>query len=452
MDGKKSLSETVEEPSPIEGMDALEDFQRASVAEIESVDRKLTAIREGVAVFVEPRAKKGNGVLFRVIPVDRLSSVADDLIRGATEHGEYLGFVVPSKGFAEFTIRASRGYTNRRVIEKYDWVADESTCGHEFAPTSPTRPTRSFGEGPNRIGFHVASPKEKACVELSPTSATANFLLDEWHVPPPLGLEGLTATYSLKVFLDDSRDPTEVTRRATEIAARTIFELDVRNGIPLVLLPRERMRVSFELPEGPTSPKVRFPKLKTPREVAALFSFASEAWDNPPFIFLSYYQVLEYFLPLAHRRDGIRTLRQELKDPFFDEGKDSSVLRLITSIERFKQASEEDQLKVLLRDFTREEKLKEFFATEDLKHFSEGKGAPISGISGISLHPKSDALSLQVAKRIYALRNRIVHAKDDPKFAPIPVLLPRSREANNLKPDITLVRLLATEVLIHSQD
>jgi hypothetical protein len=55
------------------------------------------------------------------------------------------------------------------------------------------------------------------------------------------------------------------------------------------------------------------------------------------------------------------------------------------------------------------------------------------------------SLSDQVADRVYQIRNRIVHAKKDRRFAP--ALLPRSTESNALIPDVLLVRLLATEAI-----
>ncbi|WP_330348726.1 hypothetical protein [Streptomyces sp. NBC_00582] len=427
-------------------MESFEEFQKNAVQVIEGDSRKLSSVKDGMAMFVDSKPGK-RGERFRFVPVASLSIVADDLVNGAVEHSEYAGFLLPGRGYAEFTVRPSRSMPLRRYIERLKWVSDDAECSHAFIPSEPTRPNGREAES-SRIGFHVHSPKERACVELSRATATATFLTDPWPFVTAYP-ENSLRMYTLKVFVEPSLDGESVSRQATDIAARSIFELDIRNGIHFVLEPRERLRVSFEASPGSNSPKIRFPRLKTPREVAALFSFAAEASDNPPFIFLSYYQVLEYFLPMAHKRDAVKALRIALKDPYFDEGEDSSVLTLLNSIERLKQASEEEQLKVLVRDFVREEKLKEFFDDVDVKHFAN-KG-PIAGIPEISLHPKSEPLSVQVAKRIYALRNRIVHAKDDPKYASIPVLLPRSVEANNLQPDVALARVLATEALIHGQ-
>ncbi|MGW3642917.1 hypothetical protein [Streptomyces sp. NPDC005131] len=431
-------------------MDRLEDIQRNAVIAIEEHGFALKGEHEDTAIFTEKQTSGQPRETFRFIQWENISAVADDLIHGAIQHEEYNGAINPGKKVAEYYVRPHRGVgiIPIRTLERQEWEAIDRTCGHHFTPGSPITSiaqTKPSGEK-KTVGFHVNSRREKVCVELSLATPTSEFLTSTWSFIPAMGRR--PKDYSLKVIFDASADESEISENSLDIASRMIFELDIRNGISLILSPRERVRVSFDAPKDAT--RIRFPRVKVPREVAALFSFASETLDNPPYVFLSYYQVLEHFLPLAHLRDGIKVLRRELRDPFFDENKDSTLIKLMNSIERTKQVSEEDQLKVLLRDFVREGKIAEFFNSTAMKHF--GSKGPISGVPDISMHPKSDPLSTQVAKRVYALRNRIVHAKDDPKYDSIPVLLPRSAEANSLKPDVALARLLATEVLINSQD
>ncbi|MBK3623615.1 hypothetical protein JHN59_01920 [Streptomyces sp. MBT49] len=434
-------------------IDRLEDFQKASVRAIEARGFEFKGERTGVAVFADKQTTGRPRENFRFVYLNKISEIADDLIRGATQHEEYVGVVNSSKRTAEYYVRVHRslGLVQLRVLEKHDWEANDRTCGHNFTPNPPLSsiPALKPSGEKKTVGFHVNSKQEKICTEMSLVSPTAEFLTSSWNfIPDSLPEAMRRRSYSLKVHLDSSVDEARVAESSLDIASRMIFELDIRNGISLILSPRERVRVSFDAPKE--VPRIRFPKVKVSREVAALFSFASETLDNPPYVFLSYYQVLEHFLPMAHRRDALKVLRRELRDPFFDENKDSTLIKLMNSIERTKQVGEEDQLKVLLRDFVRVEKITEFFASADMKHF--GSKGPIAGVPEVSTHPKSDPLPIQVAKRIYALRNRVVHAKDDPKYDSIPVLLPRSTEANSLKPDVALARLLATEVLINSQD
>ncbi|CAM5681892.1 hypothetical protein SMICM17S_01599 [Streptomyces microflavus] len=195
---------------------------------------------------------------------------------------------------------------------------------------------------------------------------------------------------------------------------------------------------------------IRFPKVQVPREVSALFSFAGEAVDNPPFMFLAYYQVLEYYLPHAASRGGLKKIRREMRALDFDDKSDASVLRVLNCIERNNNSNEEDQLKTLVSECIRSDMLSEFITLDaNAKHFS--KNGPKLSVPAINPKSTTETLAVQVAKRTYALRNRIVHAKDNPRYAESSVLLPRSKEAGLLAPDIQLVRLLAIETVVDNQ-
>ena len=53
----------------------------------------------------------------------------------------------------------------------------------------------------------------------------------------------------------------------------------------------------------------------------------------------------------------------------------------------------------------------------------------------------------EVADRVYQIRNRIVHAKGDPRYREARVLLLRTHEAHSLWPDVELMRFLASEAI-----
>lgn len=120
-------------------------------------------------------------------------------------------------------------------------------------------------------------------------------------------------------------------------------------------------------------------------------------------------------------------------------------------MERAKVVSEEEALKILVRDCVREDKLEAFFQSESAQgHFV--RNGPIQGVPAINLKATNETVAVQAAKRVYALRNRIVHAKDDPRYAETPQLLPRSNEADALGEDIRLARFLALETIVDTQD
>jgi hypothetical protein len=71
----------------------------------------------------------------------------------------------------------------------------------------------------------------------------------------------------------------------------------------------------------------------------------------------------------------------------------------------------------------------------------------LTGIPAINLKEGAPRLTEQVAARMYAIRCRIVHAKDA-RDAYAEPLLPYSREASQLGQDLVLAEFLCQKVII----
>ncbi|MFF7040403.1 methylamine utilization protein MauJ [Streptomyces massasporeus] len=229
------------------------------------------------------------------------------------------------------------------------------------------------------------------------------------------------------------------------------YELDVRNHIRVRMArwPYDAKRLRATSREKAVR-TVRFPETRLENEVAVLFGFAGSAVENPPLSYLSYYQVLESFFPAAAEKSALRSIELELADPAFNRQLDRHLLRILQIGKGTANASELAQLQTLIEEYVRQDKLRDFFRANDWgSHFSS-KG-PIEGCENISADEKNTNFTRQVTERVYKIRNRIVHAKDDPRFANVPPLLPQSDEAAALGPDIELVRQLACEVILSSQ-
>jgi hypothetical protein len=82
-----------------------------------------------------------------------------------------------------------------------------------------------------------------------------------------------------------------------------------------------------------------------------------------------------------------------------------------------------------------------------LDHFCS-KSQVIKGVQKIYLQGTQTDLRDQIADRLYAIRCRVVHTKQDGGGAEVELLLPSSREARSLNPDVQLMRLIAQKVLI----
>lgn len=255
---------------------------------------------------------------------------------------------------------------------------------------------------------------------------------------------------TVKILFGKAMTQVQLEERARELLAALFYELDVRNGVRIRTeqWPGQRNFRRAVIP--PNGKVVRYPEMKVKPEISSLFGFAGAAIDNPSLAFLSYYQILEYYLPLAVKRKALREIGKEVSDPLFDKSNPESLMRVLSLGERSFHGTESSQLRTLVEECVRAKKIEGFVSgPEESEHF--GKRGPIKGVGTVSVNNKQQTLGTQVADRVYAIRNRIVHAKDDPKYDDAPPILPQSVEADALGPDISLVRFLASEVILDVQ-
>lgn len=435
-----ALLSTMPEEEESEAEGELTEEQKADIQKIESSGLKFVRAEQNYLRFRE-EGKSQTFVNRRrfFVTTENLQVVADHISR-FQECETYSGVVSADGSQVEYLLQMPATYIRvGRVVERHQWDYSRATCGHEFVPHLVRSGSREHSSG-----FHLTSPSGDVCIELSRMTPIASFMVSNGRY-----MKG--DDYTLKVMVSSPAGREAKLNVAQAVADSLLFELDVKFGLPISLVPRERVPVQGRPRRLLRQKHLSFPSTSIPREVAALFAFAAEASDNPPFAFLSYYQVLEYYMPLTSRRDALKRIRREMRDFSFDISNDASVLRVLNAAERAKGLSEEDALKILVRDCVREDKLKEFFGSDDFAdHFSR-KG-PIIGVPAVNLNATNESVQVQAAKRVYALRNRIVHAKDDPKYAETPQLLPRSAEANSLSPDVMLARFLALETIADTQD
>jgi len=369
-------------------------------------------------------------------------------------HPTIRGLVIPAAGYSEIVLRSYDRILGNLAMERiFRLVGETSDCRHQEADKQlPTVPiTLHAMRGPEMINprLHVTNIGGRECIEISNASPLAMLLFGR-RFAAGRSADSSAFIPTLKVDFGGSANNEDVIVKATdELVQSFLYELDVRNGLvlgtytrrlPLGIIPTRR--------RAPKMDKIRYPKIGIRYEVAGLFSFASQANDNPSLAFLSYYQTLEYFIPAAVRQNALKMIRRELKDPEFEEDNDNSLMRIITVTERSVNIPEASQLRTLVNEFVRVDRLVEFFQDDWGGHF--GKKGPIAGVDAINIHDTAN-LVIQVAERVYRIRNRIVHAKDDPKYQDSRVLLPQSQEAQALRPDVELARFLAMEAILAYQ-
>lgn len=297
-------------------------------------------------------------------------------------------------------------------------------------------------------------------VSIGPSSNMQTMLSHSYDVGPYEDEE--TAQQEIPRTLTLRIEGAEVSRHddAVELLERVgnavLFGVDLSLGLALTL---ERERTGSHGPATPkredggvvSLPPVRF---EYDREPMGLYWYAKSASGLPLLRFLVNYQVMEFYFPVYSEAEAQRTLRNVLKDPSFDPSRDADVARLLSAIKVGAKGrtygNESEQLEATIRASVTADDLRDFLISgnEERYRFYTSDEAKKIVAETIPVRRESDDHRGAVAKRIYAIRNRIVHTKGS--FEEREPLLPFDREAAHLGHDVELVEFLAQKVLIAS--
>jgi hypothetical protein len=384
----------------------------------------------------------------RSFPRAYVRMLLEQLGEKVEKHPVVTGLMVPARGYVELICARLEPTIAKRAFRL---ESDELDCMHkELAYAMPSLPYRwpdeEGGESAKRV--HLSGRDGEPCVEISNASPLAMLLYSHLSESSRVRLAYPRFPFlaTLKIACDPTSDRERIGRKGEDAARSLIYELNVRNGIIVELdAPPTGPDVTVARRPPGVSRRIRYPRTRVKPDVAILFGFASHAASDPRQAFLSYYQALECFIPTAIRQTAFKKIRRELRDPGFDEASDASMLRIVKAAEGSIAAAEPNQLRIVVNEYVRASRLEEFFERDWGGYFTNR--GPIKGVPSINIKNTDPILPYQVADRVYQIRNRIVHAKDDPRFGQAGVLLPRSSESNSLTPDVLLVRLLATEAI-----
>lgn len=248
--------------------------------------------------------------------------------------------------------------------------------------------------------------------------------------------------------------PTSTHDEALDLLKNTgrafLFDLSLRYGLGVTLLERRVPRRRRQGRRNVESPPL-YPQNRYADEPLSLYLYGRSADGLPLLEFLAYYQTIEYFFPTYARMELIEGLRRSLADPRFDSQNRADLARLADLASHGGSAApERDQLRQTVRSCVSEDRIRSLIESSDQyhQHFC-GKSQVIQGVEPVRLASKVDLLD-QIAERVYAIRCRIVHTKSSDTDRDLDLLLPSSREARSLRPDIALVRDLAEQVLVAS--
>lgn len=235
-----------------------------------------------------------------------------------------------------------------------------------------------------------------------------------------------------------------------KMANAVFFQIDLLRGIPLFLVrDRNSTRPRRWKPSPDTEERFRYPSFEYDKAPMSLYWYAKSAAGMPLLRFLAYYQAVEFYFPTYYRAEANRRIRSVLKDPSFRSDRDTDLAKIIGALQSGRPGGggdERSQLRATINECVTAEGLRQFI-TED-----EGRSTFLSSkTKGLTEHKlpianKDADLRNDVADRIYDIRCKIVHTKGD--GSDFELLLPFSREADQLHHDIDLLEYVTKQVLV----
>ncbi len=296
------------------------------------------------------------------------------------------------------------------------------------------------------------SPNEKIKIYLSESSTEFSFLCgckrERYFARKKLRpfstirIEGLTfeTHFQAKELLSN-------------IGNSVFFQIDLLTNIPVHLSSDKDLQREIGLRRKAVKEDLKFvePKYQYDSESISLYWYARIATNTPLLQYLAFYQVLEFYFPQYSAKEARERIKNLLKDPTFDRNSDKNVTKILdivkTSAKGKALGDERSQIRATVLNCVDHSALDDFFNEfeERKDFFDDSKKGKSLVKQKISFNRKDHDIRMDIANRIYELRCRIVHTKEE---SDTEILLPFSPDLTLIKYDIDLVEFIARKVLI----
>ncbi|WP_149026703.1 hypothetical protein [Gluconobacter albidus] len=279
---------------------------------------------------------------------------------------------------------------------------------------------------------------DRPTIEIGPSSNQFNILS---------GIRG--SRFSIKMRNIRASQHDAALSELRSYSSSLFFQIDGLIGSTFIL-ERERQRQRLPLPRKKQGIELIYPKSCYNEDSMSLFMYAKSARDMPLLQFLGFYQSIEFYFPRYSQNEARRRVGSIVKNPTFRSHNDDDLDQLISAIRISKAnglGSERSQLRAVINECLATEEVRSFFeeGSDRAKYFASKS----SGYHNIPVSNKQTDLRNDVADRIYDIRCKIVHTKNEhSEEESVKMILPFSDDAESLLHDIDLVQFVARKVLI----
>jgi hypothetical protein len=360
---------------------------------------------------------------------------------------------------------ANTPFENYRILGEYDAIIDTSTGSIEAALVSRSGQLRRPALLWRLPGAEILDNKGEYSSQVDASDTVMRSRPEKWRIVVTDGprrieispasdavthlLSSGFSTTSIKLSGYETTDQESALNTLRSVSNAFLFDLDLCYNVSVEL--RRLRRFSSKYARVPVQQPPKFPHNNYAEAPLELYRYGRTSAGLPLLQYLAFYQSIEYFFPTFTREDISKRIRAELVDPRFDPTSDQSLTRLISlaAPAAGTPMKERDQLRTAVRACVDVPALSEFIGSSEVytQHFCDKKQA-IKGVLPLQLKGSQTDLRDQVADRVYAIRCRIVHTKQDGGPSGVDLLLPASKEANSLPADVDLVRFLAQRALV----
>ena len=226
------------------------------------------------------------------------------------------------------------------------------------------------------------------------------------------------------------------------IAESSLFNVSYGTGVGLNL--SKSWERSYYRLQRRRRQDIQFPRRTYKPDLLAYYQLALPS-DSLILAYLALYKILEFFYVSASEKVLHRRLVEELVLPDFSHKKTSKLRELATIVRKFDQRMDEQRMLSTV--------LQEYFMTDEIvgwvNQYEQGNEqyytAPQTVLGEtLTLDLNPDSVAPSLARRIYHIRNALVHNKE----GDLPRFIPFSGQEELLSKEIAIVMFLAEQLII----